>query len=180
MTRAIGQVSDMLVIRSGVEFWPGVAAAAIVIAWSGHRAQVSPIERVADLAPFAMVAYGTYEAACLFRDGCYGPTSPVGLTPNGLSTTMLPVGLLMGASALAAAAFVRRQSLMGWPPGAVVSSAVALIGLILSVGSIWLPKVGGELSRQHRTSIVVAVAASVLTGSILLLRSRRRVEQVHA
>ncbi|MBK6437911.1 MAG: hypothetical protein IPF88_04775 [Candidatus Microthrix sp.] len=69
---------------------------------------------------------------------------------------------------------------MGWPPGAVVSSAVALIGLILSVGSIWLPKVGGELSRQHRTSIVVAVAASVLTGSILLLRSRRRVEQVHA
>ena len=48
--RAIGQVSDMLVIRSGVEFWPGVAAAAIVIAWSGHRAQVSPIERVVDLA----------------------------------------------------------------------------------------------------------------------------------
>ena len=178
--RAIGQLSDMLVIRSGVEFWPAVTAAALVVAWSGRRDQVSPIARVADLAPFAMVAYGGYEAACLFRGGCYGPTSPVGLTPEGLSTSMLPVGLLMGACAFAAAAFVRRQSGSGWPPAAVVSVAVGLIGLILSIGSIWLPKVGGELSRQHRTSLVVTVAAGLLTGVILVRDSRRTVEQVQA
>jgi len=166
--RAIGSISDMIVIRSGVEFWPAVAAAALMVAWSA---------RVAALAPVAMVAYGGYEAACLFRDGCYGPPTPVVLTPDGLSTPMLPVGILMGASAIAAAVLVRWLGERGWPSGAIVSVVVALIGLILSIGSIWLPKVGGGLSRQHRTSIVITIVAGLATGALLMLGARRATER---
>ena len=34
--RAIGSISDLIVIRSGVEFWPAVAAAALMVAWSAR------------------------------------------------------------------------------------------------------------------------------------------------
>lgn len=167
----------MIVIRSGVEFWPAVAAAALMVAWSARRSNVHPVARVAALAPVAMVAYGGYEAACLFRDGCYGPPTPVVLTPDGLSTPMLPVGILMGASAIAAAVLVRWLGERGWPSEAIVSVAVALIGLILSIGSIWLPKVGGGLSRQHRTSIVITIVAGLATGALLMLGARRATER---
>ncbi|MEO6627124.1 MAG: hypothetical protein ABIP03_01000, partial [Aquihabitans sp.] len=167
-------------VRSGVEFWPAAVAAVLVVAWSGHRDQVKPIARVAALAPFALVGYGAYEAACLFRDGCYGPVSPVGLTPNGLTTPMLPVGILMGVGAVAAAVFVSRQQRRGWSPGAVLWAAVTSVGLVRSLGSVWLPKVGGELSRQHRTSILVTVLAGLLTASGLVRVARRPIEKVQA
>lgn len=41
---SIGSPLDMLVIRSGVEFWPGMAAAARVAAWQARRQGGSPIE----------------------------------------------------------------------------------------------------------------------------------------
>lgn len=174
--RAIGKISDMLVVRSGVEFWPAVIAAVLVVGWSAHRAQVTPVVRVAELAPFALVAYGAYEAACLFRDGCYGPVSPVGLTPDGLTTSMLPIGILMGIGAVVAAWFVWTRLRIGWPPVAVVAVATVSVGLVRSLGSIWLPNVGGELSRQHRTSIAVTVIAGLLTASELV-RARRRLPE---
>ena len=178
--RAIGKISDMLVVRSGVEFWPAAIAAVLMVAWSAHRDQVPPIARVAALSPFALVGYGAYEAACLFRDGCYGPVSSVGLIPAGLTTSMVPVGILMGVGAVAAAVLVSRQQRFGWPPSAVIWASVALVGLVRSVGSVWLPKVGGDLSRQHRTSILVTVLAGLLTASELVRSARRPSEKVQA
>lgn len=43
---SIGSMSDMLVIRSGVEFWPGAAAAAGVVAWQARRTERPPMERL--------------------------------------------------------------------------------------------------------------------------------------
>lgn len=171
--RSIGSVSDMLVIRSGVEFWPAVAVVGLLVAWSGRRDRVNPLTRVADLAPFAMVGYGAYEVACLFRDGCYGPASALGIKPDGLTTSMVPVGVLMGLGAVAGAAAIRRVNETGWPPGAVAAAAVALVATVRSLGSIWLPKVGDAMTRQHRTSIAVLIlAATACTAELALARSR--------
>ena len=104
---SIGSISDMLIIRSGVEFWPGVAAAVIALMWSANRAGLPLLVRVADLAPVTMIGYAGYEAACVFRDGCFGPDSPIGLQPPGLAATMLPVGWFMAVAVALAAVMVR-------------------------------------------------------------------------
>ena len=173
--RSIGRIADMLVIRSGVEFWPAVLAAALVAAWSGRRERIEPLARLVDLAPLALVGYGAYEAACLVRDGCYGPVSPVGLRPDGMSTTMLPIGLLMAAGVVASAAAVRHLRLV-WSCGAIVAAAVALLAIVRGLGSIWLPRVGDILTRQHRTSLVVAIVAAGVCLVQVLVGRRQAVE----
>ncbi|QGG94172.1 hypothetical protein [Actinomarinicola tropica] len=165
---SIGSLSDMLVIRSGVEFWPGVAAAAGVVAWQANRAHRSPLERLAALAPLALVGYAAYEATCVFRDGCLGPVSPVGLRPPGLQTTMLPVGWLMAAATLAGAVIVHRlQDRVR--PTVVVATAAAIVAAVRSLGSVWLPHVGDGMTRQHQTSIAVLLVA---TAALVAAASR--------
>jgi len=72
---SIGSISDMIIIRSGVEFWPGVAAASAVLVWTAHKDWLPLLTRVADIAPLAMIGYAGFEAACIFRDGCFGPAT---------------------------------------------------------------------------------------------------------
>jgi hypothetical protein len=168
---SIGSLSDMLIVRSGVEFWPGIAAAAGVLMWGEFRAGHPPLTRVADIAPLAMVGYAGYEAACVFRDGCFGPLSPVGLRPPGLTTTMLPVGLLMALTVAAGAVVVRRRARRPDRPVVTVLSGVVVVAVVRAVGSIWLPHVGTGLTRQHVTSIVVAVGAMI--GLIAVIASAR-------
>lgn len=172
---SIGSLSDMLVIRSGVEFWPGVAAAAGVVAWQANRADRSPLKRLAALAPLALVGYAAYEATCVFRDACLGPVSPVGLRPPGLQTTMLPVGLLMAAATLAGAVVVLRLQARV-RPAVLVATAMTIVAAVRSVGSVWLPHIGDGMTRQHRTSAAVLFVA---TG-VLVLASSRRVRTVES
>jgi hypothetical protein len=163
---SLTSVADLLVIRSGVEFWPGVA---VGIAWASHLARrdgVRPLLRLAALAPSALVAWSAYEASCLLRDGCFGPRASIGLRPRGFATPMLPIGLVVGALVLGAAVGIRQLHRHGWSPWSVVVSSVSAIALVRSVASIWLPRIGSSLSRQHVTSIVVAaatMAAALLT-----------------
>lgn len=165
---SLGSVSDMLVIRSGVEFWPGVAAAVLFVAWSEHRAGRSPVGRLAEIAPLAMVGYATYEAACVFRDGCLGPVSPVGLRPPGVRVAMLPIGWAMSGATMVGAVAVRR--LAGrHRPLAVVAVAACWVAVVRSVGSVWLPHLGDAMTRQHRSSIAVLV----LSGVVAVAASRR-------
>lgn len=172
---SIGSLSDMLIIRSGVEFWPGVVAAALVVLWGERRAGLAPLTRLSLLVPLAMVGYSGYEAACVFRDGCFGPASPVGLRPPGVSTTMLPVGWLMAAAVVVGAVAVRALAERVAPRAAVVAAATAAVAGVRSVGSIWLPHVGDGLTRQHSTSIVVAAIAFAALAPIVaaVARSRR-------
>lgn len=158
---SIGSLADMVIVRSGVEFWPGVAAATVVLAWAARRNGRPPVRSIGAIAPLAIVGYAGYEAACLFRDGCFGPAAPVGLRPPGLSTTMLPIGLFMAAVLVAGAIVIRSMSHRGWPVVVVVSTAALIVAVVRAIGSIWLPRIGDGLTRQHVTSIGVILAASV-------------------
>ena len=166
---SIGSVSDMLIIRSGVEFWPGAMAAVLVAALAGRRDGNRPLDRVAGLAPLAMVGYASYEAACVVRDGCYGPAFAVGFQPAGTTTTMLPIGWLMAAAVVAAAVGVRRIGTHRTHGVLVVAYAGCAVAVVRSVGSIWLPHVGDGLTRQHQSSIIVGVvsgAALIVFGFV--------------
>lgn len=160
---SIGSVSDMLIVRSGVEFWPGVAAALTAAAVSARMASVAVGRRIVDLVPLAMVGYAGFEATCAFRDGCFGPASQLGLRPPGISITMLPIGWLMAVAIAAAAVGVRALVVRGHSSALVVAVATTSVASVRAIGSIWLPHVGGGLTRQHTTSVVIAAAAAVAT-----------------
>ena len=162
---SIGSVSDMLIIRSGVEFWPGVAAALITVIVAARRSDASAGRRVAELAPLAMIGYAGYEAACIFRDGCFGPDSPVGLRPPGLSTLMAPIGWFVALAVALAAFGVRSLADRGHTPEAVASVSILAIASTRTLASFWLPHVGDGLTRPHLTSIGVVVVAAIATAA---------------
>jgi len=167
---SIGSISDMLIIRSGVEFWPGVAGAIGALLLSSHFGLVSPSRRLAKVVPLAMIGYASYEAACFFRDGCFGPDSPIGLRPRGLTTTMLPVGWFMAAAVALAAVGIHSLISRRYPANLVLPTAIFAVASVRSVGSIWLPHIGDGLTRQHITSIGVAFIAAIATA-LAIIRS---------
>ena len=158
---SLTNISDLLIIRSGVEFWPGAAAGLAWVAVGARRDHVSPAERLAAITAPALVAWACYEATCLLRDGCPGPVSSVGLRPTGLVQRMFPISLGVAVAAVGAAALVRRWHRRGLPDLQVIAATLIALATIRSVSSIWLPHIGDGLTRQHRTSIAVAVIASI-------------------
>lgn len=173
--RSLDRLSNLLIVRSGVEFWPGVAAAAVVVACAARRQQVRPMTRLVDVAPLAMVGYAAYEAACVFRDGCYGPPSAVGLRPDGVTATMLPVGVLAAVGVVVGAAIVRTMARRGVANIEIVLSAIAVVAGVRAAASVWLPHIGDGLTRQHASSVGVMVAsASVAAVSVGVHRHPRR------
>ena len=170
---SIGSISDMIIIRSGVEFWPGVAAAVGALMWGAWRAGEPSLRRVAAVAPFALLGYAGYEAACLFRDGCFGPESAIGLRPPGLSTTMLPLGLFVAVAVVIGAVFVRRLSIGGHPAMVIVLISALVVASVRSVASVWLPHVGEGLTRQHATSIGVVIGAMIALAIMMVVARER-------
>lgn len=150
---------DLLIIRGGMSFWAGVGGSALATAWPlRHQARRSEIlARLADLAPYGLWAYGTFEVTCLVRDGCFGPPSALGLRPLGLPETQLPVGLAVGLCAVLLGVAVRRLGVRH-PTDAVL---MALGGLATCrwLAAFWLPDVGVGPSRQQVESLVVALAS---------------------
>lgn len=159
---SLTNVRDLLVIRSGVEFWVGALAGLTWIAMRSRRDNVAPTQRLAAITAPALVAWACYEATCVLRDGCPGPVSSFGLRPEGLVQNMLPIGLMVAAAAGGAALLTRVLHRRGLPAVQVFVLALALVATIRSIASVWLPHVGSGLTRQHITSIVVAVAASIV------------------
>ncbi len=172
---SFGRIGDLLIIRSGVDFWPGALVAVGLVAWAGRGDGAGAVARLADLAPLALLGYAVYESCCLFRDGCYGPASAVGLRPPGVATTMFPIGLAVALAVVGLAVAVRalatpsssrpRSGLL------VVVAAIAGVATVRAIASIWLPHVGEGLTRPHLTSIVVA-AGSVPVLLWLLVQAR--------
>lgn len=158
---SLGSVSDLLIIRSGVEFWPGIAAAMFVAAWAARRSGVALLDRLADLVPLALIGYAAYEVTCLVRDGCYGPESPLGLQPPGTSTRMLPIGVLAAIAIVVGAMALHRQ-LGRWSPWIIVTGGVTVVAGVRSLAAVWLPHIGDGLTRQHWSSVVV-FAVGVVT-----------------
>jgi hypothetical protein len=158
---SLSNVSDLLIIRSGVEFWPGLATGLVWLAIRARHDHINWADRLAAISTPALVAWACYEGTCLLRDGCPGPVSSFGLRPDGLAQRMFPVGLVVAAAALGAASAIRHAHRRGMSSNHVVVLAVGALALIRSVASIWLPRVSSELTRQHRTSIAVATIASI-------------------
>ena len=169
---ALSRISDLMIIRSGVEFWPGVAAGTAWIWLRSKREHFAPAQRLAALTAPALVAWACYEAACLVRDGCPGPLSSLGLRPDGLVGRVFPVDVLAAAAAVGAAIATRYFHRRGMPSLQVVVLAIALLAMIRSVASIWLPHIGDGLTRQHKTSLVIAVIAT-LTFVAIRIREQR-------
>jgi|CXWL01.1.fsa_nt_gi hypothetical protein len=161
--------SDLLIIRSGVEFWPGLVAGLGWIAFRARHENVSPAWRLAAIATPALVAWACYEATCLLRDGCPGPANSIGLRPDGLIMRTVPVGLIVAGAAVVTAVALRRWHRRGMAEVQVVLLALIALASIRSVASIWLPHIGDALTRQHRTSIAVAVIAA---SALLVIRLR--------
>lgn len=169
---SIGKLQDMLIIRSGVEFWPGALAAVALAAWSVRKSEIGVWVRLAALAPLSMVGYAAYEASCVFRSGCAGPVSSIGLRPDGVGARVLPVGILMGLGVVLGAWILRRWVRAQSSPVLSFVASVVVIAGVRSIGSFWLPKLGEGLTRQHQTSLIIAGLAVLAVGT-LVLRSDR-------
>jgi len=160
---------DLLLIRGGMEFWAGIAGALAVIWWTARKQSFTAVDRIAEIAPFALFAYAVYEAACILRDGCFGPASTAGLRPGGLGQRQVPVGILVGVAAASLASLAWRWSRRRSP---AVVTALALTGLaaIRSIAGFALPKLAEGLTRVHVESLV-ALAVGIL-GSLAVRRRR--------
>lgn len=168
--RLLTSLPDLLVIRSGVEFWPGVVAGLVWLGWVEHRSGRQVEQLLAIVAPAGLLGWAVYEASCLLRDGCPGPVSSIGLRPDGLLQRQFPVGLVVAFLAALAAYLVDRAHQRGLGDVDTVFVALAVVALIRTLASFWLPKVGVGLTRQHKTSITVLV----ICAFVLLAHRRRR------
>lgn len=159
----------LLVIRGGVEFWPGVLVTILLLALQIRRRRGPVSFGLADVVPYLLWGYAAFEATCLVRDGCYGPLTSFGLRPTGLQSRMFPIGLVV-AGVIATCAFVI-QRLWSVSPWLRVVLAGATVAGARAVASFWLPSLGPGLSRPHLESLAVAVAC--LAAAVLLLARRR-------
>lgn len=173
---ALTKLNDLLIIRSGVEFWPGVAAGLAWLLIRVRRKHIRPWNQLAALAPGGLVAWAVYEATCVVRGGCPGPVSAVGLHPDGLTRGVFPIGLAVGAVAGACAVLLGVAQRRGLSSRRVVIAAITAVAAIRSVASLWLPHIGSGFTRQHRTSLVVAIAGFGALSADLLASRRAHPE----
>ncbi len=165
---ALRSIHEISIVRSGVDFWPGAAVAVVVAAWEAHRVGVRPLDRLASIMPFVLMAYAVFEATCIVREGCFGPRSPIGIRPEGLSSTQFPVGWV--AAVVVAATAVWLQRLLGHHTSRhrsafVIWVGVAVVAVTRAVASFWLPHIGDGPTRAHVWSLVISGAA-VFVGAL--------------
>ncbi len=150
------RLRDVMIVRSGVEFWPGLAGGAVAYLVLTRDAADGRLLRLAAAAPLFAVGYAGYEAACIVRDGCFGPPSAVGLTPPGFTDAVIPVGIAVAAVVTVLVVGIRR---LGADRGRQMVLLILAIALARSVAGFHLPRLGTGLSRPHLESIAVAAIA---------------------
>lgn len=173
---ALRRLSDLLLIRGGMDLWAGVLAGfmALLVAIRRRR-HASAVPFLADVAPYALWTVAIYEGTCVLRDGCFGPASFFGLHPAGVGYRQLPIGLMVGGAVAVLGVVVRRLAASD-PPAALIA-AVAGLAAVRSVAAVWLPRISDGLTRQHRQSIAVLVIAVVGGAAVLVLRLRLRAQK---
>lgn len=159
---------DIMVFRSGLEFWAGLVVAVSFCVWQNRRAPEGPLNLLAAGVPYLLVGLAFYEGACLLRDGCLGPTSSAGITPYGLTQPMIPVGLVVALAFMVSAWLLRRNQTMS--SFAKLSVALAVVGGVRALASWYLPAIGS--SRVGMESIV-AFLVGMLAWAISLQTSKQ-------
>lgn len=147
---------DVLIIRSGVEFWPGLAVGAAVLARAARRRNISTSSAFAVAAPFLLVGYGAYEATCIFREGCFGPPSAIGLAPSGFAAAVFPVGWAVAVVTVVAGIALQRLDL---PDVRASLTALLILASSRAVAGFFLPRIGSDLTRPHLESLSLTAAA---------------------
>src|SRR3546814_9207789 len=84
------------------------------------------------------------------RDGCYGPVSSLGLTPDGLADRHFPIGMAVGVAVAALALGVRH--LRAAPAGDRLLLAIGGLAAIRAVAAVWLPHLGDRKSTRLNSS----------------------------
>jgi len=165
---SITSVRDLLAVRGGVDFWPGLVAGIAVLGVAARREHVAVATRLADVAPYGLAGAAGYQVTCFVREGCFGPGSVIGV--RGIHDTVFPVEPA-GAIVLVAVGIWLLNGRRRQAAGLTIVAAVSALALERAVVSVWLPVVGSGLSRAHVSSIVVA-ALGVPTLAVMGLRSR--------
>ena len=150
------RVRDLLIIRSGVEFWPGLVVGVMVMARAARRRDMPIWTAMALAAPLFLVGYGAYEATCTLREGCFGPPSAIGVAPAGFAGEVFPVGWAVAAVAVGAGIALRRLDL---PDVRLVLTALLLLASMRAIAGFYLPRVGSDLTRPHLESLALVAAA---------------------
>lgn len=167
---SLDSIRSWLIIRSGVEFWAGVAAFTVLVCVSLRRSSIAPAGWLSEIAPHLLWAYAAYEVTCVAREGCFGPASPIGLQPDGLDTAQVPIGIVVAVAVALLGLAVRY--LWGLSPVEKLALAIGGLAAIRSIAAIWLPRLGSTLTRAHRESIAVALGVAV-TCAVVAVRRRR-------
>lgn len=157
---AFNRPADLLLIRSGVEFWPGVTAGVILLAAQARRERAMLLPRLADLAPYVLVGYGLFEVSCLLRDACFGPESPVGLSPGDLRSPQFPIGVIVGVLVVATGLVLRFAWRLSAP--ATVMAALGVVAGCRFLASFWLPAIGSRMPRPQLESLGVLLGVAVV------------------
>lgn len=170
---SVFRLRDLMVVRSGAEFWAG---AFVSLAWVLVRVRravdrVGAMVTLAAAMPYLLIGVALYEASCLVRDGCLGPVAGVGLKPNGLGSTMVPVGVLV-AGVLGVAALVLRQA---WTLEAeqTVLGAFAVLGGVRLVASWFLPAFGPSRVEGESALVFVVSFSALVVRAVRRRRARR-------
>lgn len=145
------QPGDLLLIRSGVEFWPGIVAGLAWLAWRSRNAE-GRLPVLAGCAPVLLIGIASYEATCVVRGECFGPFTSVGLLPRGLQHRQFPVGVLVAAVLAAGALTIPRAVRVHLVP----SASLFLLATVKLTAAFFLPVLG---TRPPRTQIESGVAA---------------------
>lgn len=162
----------VLMVGNGVEFWPGVLAAAITATVRARAEGVEVSRRLAELACAFVVGVGAFELTCVVRGGCFGPESLIGLTPPGFSGPQVPVALLVGFAAIAAGVVLARQRAL--TAGSVVLAAVSVIASLRWLSWFHLPRVPGSAERiQMTNTAVLGACAALWAGRAIVHRTGR-------
>jgi len=162
---------DLLLIRGGMELWPGVAVGAAVAWVAARRDGVSGAGRLAELAPFGLWAYAAYEALCLVREDCFGPLWHLGPRPGGVGGGQFPVGVALGVAVAASGVVVWRASRRAEPASLVAASLWAMAAA-RSLAAFALPDLASGLTRPHVESLVVASGTTVWLAARIIRRRR--------
>lgn len=156
---------EVVSVRSGVEWWAGVAAG---VAWWWWRSPLTPVAaRVAALAataPLLLVGAGVFSATCVVRDGCPGPASPVGLVPPGLSSRVFPTGVAIGLVLVGVGlALLFRPG----PPVRVLAVAIGAVAVTRTLGTVLVPSLSGWGPRELLDPVIgVGAVVVAVTGAV--------------
>lgn len=165
-------LGEIILLRSGMDFWAAVAAGTLALAVSTRRAGVAIVARLADCLPYALGAYAAYEATCVARDGCFGPRSPIGFRPAGMGTRQFPIGVAVALAVVVLA--IGARHLAAGSPGLALLVATAGLAAMRYAAAFWLPRISPGPTRQQIESLLVLVLTATTALAVATPYGRRR------